>query len=118
MRNAERDRAAYALARQYLLRFASQGVTPELLELYVNPDPPTLRPATISGVYQRILASAANRGMSQGVIVDAIGAIENLAGVLCDFDPAAIAHKYADRWVSVLDAIVQVPPRRRILRLG
>ena len=43
MLDAERDRTAYALAKEYLLNYASVGVTPELLELYVNPEPVDLR---------------------------------------------------------------------------
>lgn len=101
----ERDRQAYALAKEYLLSFAPLGVTPELLKSYLDPAPVAMRPVTIRGIYQRILESAANRGMSQGVIAGAIGGIGNLTNVLCDFEPEAIIKKYGGRPSAILDAI-------------
>ena len=115
MLDAERDRAAYALAKEYLLSFASVGVTPELLESYVNPKPVDRRSLTIPGIYQRILGSAANRGRSRGVIFGGIEEIEALAIVLCDFNPSAIIEEYGDSSGEVLNAIeTKLRPRGRI----
>jgi hypothetical protein len=117
MLESERDRFVYARAMEYLLSFASLGVTPELLERYINPSSETLRPSTTAGIYQRILESAANRGMSSGVIDRSIGGIQALAPVLCDFKPDQIMGKFGDPRADVLEAIVkECRPRGKIRR--
>ena len=35
--NTNRDRLSYTLARDYLLRFKNEGVTPALVEMNLNP---------------------------------------------------------------------------------
>ena len=100
---AERDRAAYALAKQCLLQQAGAGVTPELLERYLHPKP---RPSSIAEIYQRILESAQNANMKAGVVGDAIGGVDKLSSILCSFQPRAVLEKYSD-WESILNDVEQ-----------
>jgi hypothetical protein len=112
---AQRDRTAYALAKEYLLSFSSVGITEELLGPYLTPVLSTLRPETVEDIYRRILLSAQSRGVSVGVIGAAL--IDRLAIVLCGFQPAQIVAKYGPRWAEVLDDIErQLHPRGKIRR--
>jgi len=95
---AERDRAAYALAREYLLGFSAVGVTEAVLGHYIYPSVAALRPCTLADVYQRLLVSAQNRGMSAGVIGGAIDGIEKLKGILRDFEPRNVVREYGQGW--------------------
>lgn len=112
----ERDRAAYALGKDFLLRSgAARGVTPELIEKYLHLSTP--RPTTLAGLYERILESAQSANMKAGVIGGSIGGVENLGLVLCDFDPSRVLEKYPSGWEDVLDDIVtQLKPRGSVPR--
>jgi hypothetical protein len=116
MNQQELDRAAYALARDLLLRSgADKGVTPELVEKYLQPSTP--QPDTLAGLYERMLESAQNANMRSGVIGGSIGGVRQLGRVLCDFEPALVLKKYASGWESVLeDIVVQLKPRGSIRR--
>lgn len=117
MEIAERDRAAYALAREYLLGFSSVGVTEGVLDHYINPQAAALRPRALADVYRRLLESAQNRGMSSGVIGGAIGGVEALRGILCDFKPGDVVRKYGNNWNRVLDEIeTELHPRGEVRR--
>lgn len=100
-----RDVAAFRLAREYLLTFAPEGVTDAVIDHYVEPPVTRLRPATMNGIYLRVLASAQNANMRANVVGGAIGGVERLEGVLCAFDPAAVSRCFGDRWEDVLDAV-------------
>ena len=102
---AARDVAAFRLAREYLLTFSPEGVTDAVIDHYIEPTVTRLRPATISGVYLRVLASAQNAHMKASVVGGAIGGVEKLEGVLCGFDPAAVSRCFGNRWEDVLDAV-------------
>jgi len=112
----EFDRAAYALAKDFLLRSgAERGVTPELLEKYLHLSKP--RPESLAGIYERMLESAQSGNMNSGVVGGSIGGVENLRPVLCDFDPSRVLEKYASGWEGVLDDIVaQLKPRGGVPR--
>ena len=58
-----RDRNAYALARDYLLGFASFGVTDEVLQHYIKPEALGREGCTMAEVFHRLLLSARNRNM-------------------------------------------------------
>ncbi len=117
MEIAERDRAAYALAKDYLLGFFALGVTAEVLDHYLSPTVASLRPTSLAGVYQRLLLSAQNRGMSSGVVGGAIGGLDALGPTLCGFDPPAIRRKYGDDSGRVLDDIVrELQPHGKVRR--
>ncbi len=117
MEKGERDQRAYALAKDYLLSFSALGVTPELLEHYLNPGVPALRPKTIPGIYRRLLLSAQERAMATRVIRAVLGGIDELAPVLCDFRPRAIVRKYGEDWRPVLDDIQrELHPKGKIRR--
>ena len=112
----ELDRAAYALAKDFLLQLgAGKGVTPELIEKYLHLSTP--RPDTLAGLYERILESAQSANMKAGVIGGSIGGVGNLSRVLCDFEPALVLEKYRSGWEGVLDDIVaQLKPRGSVPR--
>jgi hypothetical protein len=113
----ELDRAAYALAKDFLLRSgANEGVTPELIEKYLHLLTP--RPDSMAGLYERMLESAQNADRRKNVIGGAIGGVGNLKQVLCDFQPALVLEKYrSSGWERVLDDIVsQLKPKGSIRR--
>lgn len=112
----ELDRAAYALAKDFLLQSgAGKGVTPELIEKYLHLSTP--RPDTLAGLYEHILESAQSANMKAGVIGGSIGGVGNLGRVLCDFEPAEVLEKYRSGWEGVLDDIVeQLKPRGNVPR--
>jgi hypothetical protein len=112
----ELDKAAYVLAKDFLLQSgADKGVTPELLEKYLRLSTP--RPDTLAGLYERVLESAQNANMKASVIGGAIDGVGNLRPVLCDFEPALVLEKYRSGWEGVLDDIVaQLKPRGSVLR--
>jgi hypothetical protein len=112
----EFDRAAYALAKDFLLRSgAARGVTPELIEKYLHLSTP--RPEGLAGLYERMLESAQSGNMKAGVIGGSIGGIGNLGPVLCNFEPAEVLEKYRSGWEGVLDDIVaQLKPKGSIPR--
>jgi hypothetical protein len=112
----ELDRAAYTLAKDFLLHSgAGKGVTPELIEKYQHLSAP--RPDTLAALYGHILESAQSGNMKAGVIGGSIGGVANLGPVLCDFEPAEVLEKYGSRWERVLDDIVaQLKPRGSVPR--
>lgn len=114
---AERDRAAYALAKDYLLGLAIPGVTPALLEKYLRLSQTRPRPGTVAGIYQRILESAQNANMKAGVVGRSVDGVDKLGMVLCDFEPAAVLAKFSLGWETVLDEIEsRLKPRGKIRR--
>jgi hypothetical protein len=110
------DRAAYALAKEFLLRSgAERGITPELIEKYLYLSRP--RPESLAGLYERMLESVQSANMKAGVIGGSIGGVGKLAPVLCDFEPAEVLEKYRSGWGGVLDDIVaQLKPRGTVPR--
>jgi hypothetical protein len=112
----EHDKAAYVLAKDFLLRSgANKGVTLELIENYLRLSTP--RPDTLAGLYKRVLESAQNANMKASVIGGAIDGVGNLRPVLCDFEPALVLEKYRSGWEDVLDDIVeQLKPRGSVPR--
>ena len=117
MNQQELDRAAYALAKDFLLRSgADKGLTPDLIEKYLHIST-AARPKTIAGLYERMLAAAQNANMKAGVIGGSIGGVGNLGRVLCDFEPTLVLEKYSSDWEEVLDDIVaHLRPRGSIRR--
>ena len=112
-----RDAVACRLAREYLLSFASAGVTEELLRLYLEPTTAQLRPTSIGGIYERLLESAQNANMRAGVVGKAIGGVSKLRTVLCDFDPNQVCERFTHGWEGVLDAVQrELAPRGKIRR--
>jgi hypothetical protein len=105
MSQAERDRKAYTLAKEYLLQLKIDGVTPELLDKYLRLSEIKPRPNSIAEIYQRILQSAQNANMTAAVIGGAIGGVEKLGVVLCDFQPIEVLAKFPKGWEQVLDEI-------------
>jgi hypothetical protein len=112
----ELDRAAYTLAKDFLLQSgAGKGVTPELIEKYLCLWAP--RPDTLAALYERVLDSAQSGNMNAGVIGGSIGGVANLGPLLCDFEPAGVLEKYRSGWEDVLDDIVtHLKPRGRVSR--
>lgn len=97
------DRAAYSLAKKYLLSFRNVGLTDAILEEYLNPN--ASRPASLREIYRQLLESAQNRGMGPGVIGNAIQGIDNLGDILCNFDPGKTTRKYGSNWKQLRDDV-------------
>jgi hypothetical protein len=115
MSQQELDRAAYALAKDFLY-LGVEGIKPELVEKSLHLDK-TTRPQTIAGLYERMLGSAQSANMKAGVIGGSIGGVGNLGRVLCDFEPTQVLEKYRSGWEEVLDDVVaQLKPRGTIRR--
>ena len=112
----ERDRAAYTLAKDFLLQSgAGKGVTPELIERYLHLSAP--RPDTLAALYEHVLESAQSANMKAGVIGGSIGGVANLGPLLCDFEPTKVLEKYRSGWEGVLDDIMaQLNPRGSVPR--
>jgi len=73
----ELDRAAYTLAKDFLLQSgAAKGVTPELIEKYLHLSTP--RPESLAGLYEHLLESAQSGNMNAGVIGGSIGGVGKL----------------------------------------
>ncbi len=116
MDKRERDRKAYALARHFFLARREEGITPEILDSYLELSTRKARPAALPGIYERILESAQNASMKAGVIGRALGGVERLGEVLCEFDAAGVLTKFQD-WEPILDEIVlKLEPRGEIRR--
>ncbi len=117
MNIVERDRLAYKLAKEYLLGFGKEGVTPKLLEKYLHFSETQPRPNSIEGIYEQILKSAQNANMKAGVIGGSIDGVNKLGKVLRNFRPASVIRKYAGNWKAVLDEIEEkLHPRGKIRR--
>ena len=111
----EIDRQVYELAKNYLPSLRIEGVTPSLIEKYLNPFYLNPRPISKEGLYRRILESAQNANMKSGVIGGSIDGIDKLAPILDGFNPKGVLAKYGDNWEEVLDQIVeQLKPRGKI----
>lgn len=116
VQQAETDRRVYALAREYLLALDVPGLTRDMIESYGKPLDPA-RCNTLAQIYFQFLVSAQNANMKAGVIGRAIKGVENLAIVLCGFDPAAVVDRYgtdADRLLE--DIVKQLRPNGEIRR--
>jgi hypothetical protein len=101
------DRKAYQLAKDYLPGKHIVGVTPSLVEKYLDPLKLDGKPASKEGIYQKILESAQNANMKAGVIGKAIGGVDKLSLVLGGFNPRAVIDRYAGDWEAVLNDIVE-----------
>ncbi len=97
----QRDRKAYYLAQEFLLRKKDKGITKEVLDEYMQDKH---RPDSISGIYHQLLQSAQNANMLSGVIGKFIGGVRNLSPILFDFDPGRVLKEYHN-WEEVLDQI-------------
>ena len=117
MNQPKLDKVAYYLAKDFLLRSDVEGVTPELVEKYLHLSATTPRPRALADIYERLLESAQNANMKAGVIGGAIGGVNKLGQVLCDFDPPLVLEKYSAGTDGLLDEIVtRLKPRGSINR--
>lgn len=60
MNPTERDQKAYQLAKEYLLQFQNSGITPKVLEDYLDEYKKQQQFDSIGAIYQRLLESAKN----------------------------------------------------------
>lgn len=114
--NALIDKKAYQLAKDYLPSKSIEGVTPTIIDKYLNPLSLNPKPTSKEEIYQRILDSAQNANMKAGVIGRALGGVEKLSIVLEGFNPRAVIDKYADDWKCILDDIVRKLKPRGVIR--
>jgi hypothetical protein len=107
------DKAAYDLAKDFLRRSgADKGVTPELIEEYLQLSTP--RPDALPGVYESLLESAQSAERKATVIGGAIGGVHKLKPVLCGFDPKGVVRKYATGLEVFEDVVTHLKPRGNI----
>lgn len=104
---AKIDKKAYQLAKDYLPKKRITGVTPDLIEKYLDPLTLKPKPTTKEDIFQRILISAQNANMKSGVIGKSINGIEKLSNVLENFSPKAIIKKYSNNWEAILNEIIK-----------
>lgn len=111
---SNRERAFCDAAREYLLSFDAYGVTPAILDSYLN----SSRVDTLQRVYEQLLWSAQNASMRTGVVSGSMElGVKSLSPVLFGFDPHAVRVHFGDDWHRVLDDIVRtVKPRGQIRR--
>lgn len=112
-----RETAFCDAAREYLLSFSAAGVTPEVLDQYLEPGD-RLRVDTVERVYYQLLWSSQNAQMRTAVVTGSMdGGMDALGPVLFGFDPGSVAAHYGDDGDAVLDDIVlRVKPRGEIRR--
>lgn len=116
LQQEEIDRQAYNLAREYLFGLNIPGLTREIIESYGKPASPA-RPSSLAQIYLQFLTTAQNANMKAGVVGGAIGGVENLGVILCDFDPVAVVEKYGTAADRLLDDITnQLRPNGEIRR--
>jgi len=113
---AQYDKRAYELAKEYLLKVP--GVTSEMVEKHISPEPEEMKPDKRSDVYGEILRAAQNRAGSPNVIGGAIdGRVDGLRSTLWGFEPGDIVKAFGDNSEKVLDVIVEeVRPRGQVRR--
>jgi hypothetical protein len=113
--HARLDKAAYHLGRSFLLKF--KPVTPQLLDRYLSV-PDGDRPKDLAGIFYNLVFSAQNRHALPRVIGGAVGGVDKLSGVLCEFEPGQVLEKFAIGGSErLLDDIIKGllshrPPRR------
>lgn len=81
----------YNFAYDFLL--SKERVTDELIEKHLVSE--HQKPNNINTIYKQLCASAQNRQMSNKVIGQSIGGIENLKTVLFNFNPKQVAKTYS-----------------------
>lgn len=84
------DQELYKSAYNFLLQ--QDGVNEADLKKHLTAE--TIRPNDMKVIFRRFCESAQNRQMSNKVIGHSIGGVQNLAGILFDFDPHLVADKY------------------------
>jgi hypothetical protein len=91
MDEKKRDREAYRLAFNYLLKHGkSEGVTRAIITKYLHFSKEHEKPKDIPGIYYRMLISARNAGMKPNVIKD----VGRLKKILFHFNPSKVLSKY------------------------
>ncbi len=103
--DAKRDRAAYRLAKRYLLQLDVAGLTSEVLDKYLCHIEKDSRPTRLEEIYRQILGSAQSANMKAGVIGRAIGGIDKLDKPLCGFQSLKVVKKYQGDSEQILDEI-------------
>lgn len=116
MTQAKIDRHAFELALEFLLDLNEPGVTPSLLQKYLQLAEARPSPKTLPAIYSRLLRSAQNTGMRAGVVGRSIGGFDALAPVLFNFRPRKVLGRYSD-WEAILESIeTDLKPRGKIRR--
>lgn len=81
----------YQKAYNFLLQH--DGITNTILEQHLTSE--IVKPNDLKIIYKRFCESAQNRQMSNKVIGNSIGGVQNLAKVLYNFDPIKVSNKYS-----------------------
>lgn len=115
MVQTEKDRLVFELAWHYLLGLGVEGITPELLDKYGRLSENGVNRTTLNDVFQGLIESLQNKGMSSKVIGQAINGIDRLSKPLFDFSPTKTNEIYAQDWEYLLTTIkFQLKPKGKI----
>ena len=98
---AERDKRAYNLAFEYLLK-TDRRVTLEIIKKHLTTPP---RPNDIRIIFRRVIMSAKNGGMKPNVIGKDKD-IDNLKEILCGYNPSTIIQYYHGNSQELLDCFI------------
>jgi hypothetical protein len=90
---SQKDKLVCEIAWEYLLHKHVHHFSKQEVNSFVQP-PGKQKPTTLNDVYKRLIESAQNRGMGPQVIGQSIRGIDNLRGILFDFDPSKVVQKY------------------------
>lgn len=98
------DKEVYKSAINFLLSF--EIITLEVINKHLQSE--FTKPDDLKIIYRRLCESAQNKQMSTKVIGKAIGGIDKLKTVLCEFDPHKVADNYKKNESSkLLDTIIK-----------
>ena len=115
MNQREKDRAVYVMGKDFLLSKTEEGITAEVLEVYLRGDD-CPRLGTINAIYERLLEAAQSANMKPGVIGNAIGGVDKLGRVLFDFDVRKVSEVFSASG-AILDKIEDtIKPHGKVRR--
>jgi hypothetical protein len=86
----QKYKSFYSAMWKFLL--SQEGITDAIIQAHLKPE--HRKNATIEDIYYRLCFSAQNRQMSNRVIAGSIDGLENLSGILHDFNPKLVVEKY------------------------
>lgn len=90
------------------------NVSLDLIQAHWEPE--YSKPQNLEKIYQRLCDSAQNQQMAPKVVGKSIGGVENLSGILFDFDPKKVADKYQpnDNLLLFKEIIEQLKPKGKL----
>lgn len=101
----QRDKQAFDLAKEFLLaEMRKQGIEAAVLEKYLH----TAHFTSLDEVYLRLIKSGANRNRVANIIRSGTqGGVQNLSGILFDFNPHLVKKAYSQDHQLLLSKILE-----------